>query len=92
MGTPDAPDKSRGAGFQPAKNPEKTAGYKPAPRENGLLSGASLLPVTTPNYLDGQECPFYSRKQSFENETSQTNEKASHNVGNSSGQATFSET
>jgi hypothetical protein len=43
MGTLDAPDKSRGAGFQPAKNPEKTAGYKPAPRENRTLVGRVTL-------------------------------------------------
>jgi hypothetical protein len=49
MGTPDAPDKSRGAGFQPAKNPEKTAGYKPAPRENRTFVGRvkSAHPTTS---------------------------------------------
>jgi hypothetical protein len=44
---PDAPDKSRGAGFQPAENPEKTAGYKPAPRENWTLVGR-VNPVRRP--------------------------------------------
>jgi hypothetical protein len=58
MGTLDAPDKSRGAGFQPAKNPEKTAGYKPAPRENRTFVGRVTLARL--ENRDGQECPFYS--------------------------------
>ena len=41
-GPQDAPDKSRGAGLQPAKNVGKTAGYKPAPRPNRTIVGRVL--------------------------------------------------